>query len=130
MKILLTGATGYIGSSVLDVLRAHGHDVVAPVRSAHAAQKATAAGATAVVGDITDAAWFTPLLEGVDAAIHTAAPVTAARRSSTRRRRSRHRGVRRHRQALHPHRRPLDPRPVHDLTEQTPFQPARDRRLA
>jgi len=74
MKILLTGATGYIGSSVLDVLRAHGHDVVAPVRSAHAAQKATATGATAVVGDITDAAWFTPLLEGVDAAIHTAAP--------------------------------------------------------
>ena len=74
MKILLTGATGYIGSSVLDVLRAHGHDVVAPVRSAHAAQKATATGATAVVGDITDAAWFIPLLEGVDAAIHTAAP--------------------------------------------------------
>ena len=74
MKILLTGATGYIGSSVLDVLRAHGHDVVAPVRSAHAAQKATATGATAVVGDITDADWSTPLLEGVDAAIHTAAP--------------------------------------------------------
>jgi len=74
MKIVLTGATGYIGSSVLAALRARGHEVVAPVRSASSAQKATAAGATAVVGDITDAEWFAPLLEGADAAIHTAAP--------------------------------------------------------
>jgi len=74
MKIVLTGATGYIGSSVLAALRARGHDVIAPVRSAAAAQKATAAGATAVVGDITDAAWFAPVLAEADAAIHTAAP--------------------------------------------------------
>ncbi len=74
MKILLTGATGYIGSSVLTALRARGHEVVAPVRSDSAAQKATAAGATAMVGDITDAGWFVPLLQEVDAAIHTASP--------------------------------------------------------
>lgn len=74
MKILLTGATGYIGSSVLVALLSRGHDVIAPVRSDSAAAKANAAGATAVVGDVTDADWFTPLLQGVDAAIHTAAP--------------------------------------------------------
>jgi len=74
MKIVLTGATGYIGSSVLAALRARGHEVIAPVRSETAAQKATAAGATAVVGDITDVAWFAPLLADADAAIHTATP--------------------------------------------------------
>lgn len=74
MKILLTGATGYIGSSVLRVLRAHGHEVIAPVRSEASARAAETSGATAVVGDITDPAWLTPLLQGADAAIHTAAP--------------------------------------------------------
>lgn len=73
MRIVLTGATGYIGSSVLAALVARGHDVIAPVRSAASAATATDAGASAVVGDITDPGWFTPLLHDADAAIHLAA---------------------------------------------------------
>ncbi len=73
MRIVLTGATGYIGSSVLRALVARGHDVIAPVRSEASAATATEAGATAVVGDVTDADWFTPLLQDADAAIHLAA---------------------------------------------------------
>ena len=73
MRIVLTGATGYIGSSVLAALVARGHDVIAPVRSAASAAAATDAGASAVVGDITDPGWFTPLLHDADAAIHLAA---------------------------------------------------------
>ncbi|MBN9177385.1 MAG: NAD-dependent epimerase/dehydratase family protein [Microbacterium sp.] len=73
MRIVLTGATGYIGSSVLAALVARGHDVIAPVRSAASAATATGAGATAVVGDITDASFLVPLLQNADAAIHLAA---------------------------------------------------------
>jgi nucleoside-diphosphate-sugar epimerase len=74
MKILLTGATGLIGSSVLTALLAHGHEVVAIVRSDSSAKRASDAGATAVVGDISDATWFAEQLRGVDGAIHTASP--------------------------------------------------------
>jgi len=73
MKILLTGATGYIGSAVLDTLLVAGHDVLAPVRSDEAAATVAAKGATPVVGDLHDVDWLTSLLEGTDAAIHTAA---------------------------------------------------------
>lgn len=74
MRILLTGGTGYIGSAVLEALTGAGHDVVAVVRNERAAGTVSAAGATALEGDVTDVAWFTTALEGVDGAIHTAAP--------------------------------------------------------
>jgi len=74
MRILLTGATGYIGSSVLDTLIASGHEVVAVVRRPDAAARVAERGATALQGDVTDAAWLTAALADVDAAIHTAAP--------------------------------------------------------
>lgn len=74
MRILLTGGTGYIGSAVLEALTGAGHDVVAVVRNERAAGTVSAAGATALEGDVTDVAWFTAALEGVDGAIHTAAP--------------------------------------------------------
>jgi len=79
MKILLTGATGYIGSTVLDTLLDAGHDVVAAVRSDEAATTVAAKGATPVVGDLYDAGWLAGVLEGTDAAIHTAASDDAER---------------------------------------------------
>lgn len=78
MRILLTGGTGYIGSAVLDALTGAGHDVVAVVRTADAAAAVAVRGAVALQGDVTDAAWFASALEGVDAAIHTAAPADGA----------------------------------------------------
>ncbi|WP_345544847.1 NAD-dependent epimerase/dehydratase family protein [Microbacterium jejuense] len=79
MKILLTGATGNIGSAVLDTLLDAGHDVVAAVRSDQAAATVAAKGATPVIGDLYDAGWLAGLLEGTDAAIHTAASDDAER---------------------------------------------------
>jgi len=78
MDVLLTGGTGYIGSVVLGELRRAGHSVTAVVRSERAAEHVTAAGATAVQGDLTDSAWLAEQLRGVDGAIHTASPGDAS----------------------------------------------------
>lgn len=74
MKVLLTGGTGYIGSAVLAKLIEAGHSVDAVVRNDDAAAAVTAAGATALVHDVTDSAWLASRLGSVDAVIHTAAP--------------------------------------------------------
>lgn len=73
MRVLLTGGTGLIGTATLDALRSAGHDVVAVVRSSSSAARVTDAGATALVGDITDVAWLGEQLGEVDGAIHLAA---------------------------------------------------------
>ncbi|MDQ1546651.1 MAG: hypothetical protein QOH69_1555, partial [Actinomycetota bacterium] len=73
MKVLLTGATGYIGSAVLDHLISAGHEVTAPVRTAEAAVKVDASGGHGVVGDLADTAWLARQLSDVDSAIHLAA---------------------------------------------------------
>jgi nucleoside-diphosphate-sugar epimerase len=73
MNIVLTGATGYVGSAVLKALLAHGHEVTALVRSDAAAKQVTADHVTPVVGDITDLAFMTDQLKASDGAIHLAA---------------------------------------------------------
>jgi nucleoside-diphosphate-sugar epimerase len=77
MRTLLTGGTGFIGSAVLDVLVEAGHDVQAVVRSDRAAAEVAARGATAVQVDLADADAVAIALDGVDAAVHTAAPEEA-----------------------------------------------------
>jgi len=72
MKVLLTGATGYIGTSVLDRLLADGHAVTALVRDAAKARAVEEAGATALVGDVTDATLIAEAAHAVDGVIHTA----------------------------------------------------------
>lgn len=73
MKILLTGATGYIGSSVLAALVAAGHHVTAVVRNERSSLKVSDRGAIGVIGDLFNAQWLASELQTHDAAIHTAA---------------------------------------------------------
>lgn len=74
MKVVLTGATGFIGSHILTDLREHGHDVTAPVRNAAQADGVAAAGGAPAMVDLYDRTLLAGLLSGADAAIHTASP--------------------------------------------------------
>jgi nucleoside-diphosphate-sugar epimerase len=74
MKVVLTGATGFIGSHVLSELREHGHDVTALVRDDAQANVVAARGATPVVADLSDRPAVAGLLAAADGAIHTASP--------------------------------------------------------
>jgi nucleoside-diphosphate-sugar epimerase len=74
MKVVLTGATGFIGSHVLSELREHGHDVTALVRDDAQANVVAARGATPVVADLYDRPAVAGLLAAADGAIHTASP--------------------------------------------------------
>ncbi len=72
MRIFLTGATGYIGSAVLDALIRAGHEVTALVRDSEKANRVTERGGHPVVGDLANAASFTDAAQGHQAYIHTA----------------------------------------------------------
>ena len=74
MKVVLTGATGFIGSHVLADLYKHGHEVTALVRDGAQADTVAARGATPVVVDLYDRPAVARLLGHVDGAIHTASP--------------------------------------------------------
>ncbi|WP_250891329.1 NAD(P)H-binding protein [Curtobacterium poinsettiae] len=72
MHVFLTGASGYIGSSVLRSLVAHGDEVTALVRSDEKAQHVRDAGGRALVGDVTDTGVVERLLHESDGVVHTA----------------------------------------------------------
>ena len=74
MKVVLTGATGFIGSHVLADLHKHGHEVTALVRDDAQADTVAARGATPVAVDLYDRPTVARLLGNADGAIHTASP--------------------------------------------------------
>lgn len=71
--ILLTGATGYIGSVVSERLLAAGYRVRGLVRSKISAQKAALRGIDPWLGDLSDVPSLKKAMSGVSAVIHTAA---------------------------------------------------------
>lgn len=78
MRVLLTGAAGFIGSTVAAALRDAGHDVVAVdamLAAAHGANAQLPLDVQRV--DVRDAAALAPLLKGVDVVCHQAAVVGA-----------------------------------------------------
>jgi dTDP-L-rhamnose 4-epimerase len=78
MRVLLTGAAGFIGSQVDAALRAAGHDVIAVdalLPAAHGSNAVLPAGCHRV--DIRDGEALAPLLDGVDLVCHQAAMVGA-----------------------------------------------------
>jgi len=74
MDVVLTGATGFIGSHVLADLYKHGHEVTALVRDDAQAEAVAARGATPVVVDLYDQPTVARLLGRAGGAIHTASP--------------------------------------------------------
>ena len=78
MRVLLTGAAGFIGSRVHAALRAVGHEVIAVdmlLAAAHGPNSVLPPGCRKV--DVRDAEALAPLLHGVDLVCHQAAMVGA-----------------------------------------------------
>jgi uncharacterized protein YbjT (DUF2867 family) len=72
VKVVLTGATGFIGSHILTELLGHGHEVTALVRDDP--ELVAARGAIPTVVDLYDRPAVVSLLGDADAAIHTTSP--------------------------------------------------------
>ena len=72
MRIFLTGATGYVGSTVLDALLRGSHDVTALVRDPEKAERVSLRGVQPIVGDLSGPAAYAQAAETCDAIIHTA----------------------------------------------------------
>jgi nucleoside-diphosphate-sugar epimerase len=72
MQIFLTGATGYIGSAVLEAGLRAGHAVTALVRDPEKAEQVSRRGASAVIGELSKPGSYAPAAEQCDATIHTA----------------------------------------------------------
>jgi len=74
MNVALTGATGFIGSHVLEELHKHGHEVTALVRDDAQADIVATRGATPTVIDLYDRPAVVSALRTADGAVHTASP--------------------------------------------------------
>jgi nucleoside-diphosphate-sugar epimerase len=73
MKILVTGATGKVGSRFVSRILAKGYDVRILVRDAAKASELTERGARVVVGDLNNTDALSAAVKGIDAVIHIAA---------------------------------------------------------
>jgi len=87
VRVLVTGATGFIGGRLARRLLADGHEVVALVRDPARGGELAAAGAELVQADITDPASLPPAMAGVEAAFHLAAWYKVGARDRARARR-------------------------------------------
>ncbi|HZU19597.1 MAG TPA: complex I NDUFA9 subunit family protein [Gaiellaceae bacterium] len=73
MKILVTGATGFVGPRVVHALRAHGRDVRALVRRPERGAQLASLGAELVTGDVTDPVSLRAALDGCTHVVHLVA---------------------------------------------------------
>jgi dihydroflavonol-4-reductase len=73
VKVLVTGATGFVGKALVPALVAAGHDVRCLVRPTSKSEALTALGVELVVGNVTEPASLTEAARGVDAVFHLAA---------------------------------------------------------
>ncbi|GGQ08145.1 NAD-dependent epimerase/dehydratase family protein [Streptomyces roseolilacinus] len=76
-RILLTGATGFVGRRLVRHLRAAGHQVTALVRGTSRTRALTAARVAVAVGDLGTGAGLRAAAEGADCVIHLAGTVSS-----------------------------------------------------
>jgi nucleoside-diphosphate-sugar epimerase len=72
MHIFLTGATGYVGSAVLDAFVRAGHEVDALVREPAKAEYLERRGVRAIVGELGNPAAYAAAAEEAEVIVHTA----------------------------------------------------------
>lgn len=72
MRVFVTGASGFVGSAIVDELLKNGHEVLGLVRSEKSAGQLAATGATPLLGDVNDPEILRRGVAGSDAIIHTA----------------------------------------------------------
>jgi nucleoside-diphosphate-sugar epimerase len=72
MRVFVTGATGYIGSALVEALRNAGHELIGLVRSEEGAALVAALGAEPVRGEMHEPAGWLAQATACDAAIHAA----------------------------------------------------------
>ena len=72
MQVFLTGATGYIGSAVLDAMIKGGHRVTALARDPEKAERLLAKGATPIIGELGMPKTYVAAVKAADAVVHTA----------------------------------------------------------
>ena len=77
MKVLVTGATGFVGSHLAEALRRRGHEVTVLARSPGKAAALEALGVRTVPGDLGNAAALARAAQGQDQVYHVAGVVAA-----------------------------------------------------
>ncbi|HXK17527.1 MAG TPA: NAD-dependent epimerase/dehydratase family protein [Polyangiaceae bacterium] len=82
MKVLVTGATGFVGRWVTRALREAGSDVVAFARRFPSGSPSRVAGVTQVRGDVLSSSDVAAAMSDVDAVIHCAGSVSLKQRDS------------------------------------------------
>jgi nucleoside-diphosphate-sugar epimerase len=72
MQVFLTGATGFIGSAVLDAIIKGGHQVTALARDPEKAERLLAKGATPIIGELGLPKTYVDAVKSADAVVHAA----------------------------------------------------------
>lgn len=80
MRVLLTGANGFLGGWLAKRLAARGDELRCLVRAGSDASSLTAAGLAVVRGDVTEPASLAPAVKGVDVVFHLAGIRSASTR--------------------------------------------------
>ncbi len=72
MRVFVTGASGFVGSAIVQELLKNGHEVLGLVRSEKSVEQLASIGATPLIGDVNDPRILRRGVADSDAVIHTA----------------------------------------------------------